>query len=357
MSLVRRAIMALVSAGVAVSLTIGLTPRAAAEDAISAAQAELTQLQIEATKVERDLAASRQEQAAAQRKQEIAAADLADQKVLVEAMRVQAGRVAVAAHQQSAGLGAAALLFGSDSEDSFISDMTVMQSVAIITDEQMLRLAAEEARLVDLEKSQAELLEKVGAEIAHQTELAAEYEDKIARAQLVVSRLSGAQQAVLEAAMNQAILDANAALLASALAEANRISRDGVTLPAGQGVWPTTGPITSPFGYRISPIGGFSELHDGTDIGAPCGTPVRASWTGVVLSSRAEGGWGNRIIVDSGQYKAAYNHLQTMAVSPGEIVEAGQIIGSVGTTGYSTGCHLHFSTWFNGQIVDPVTLF
>ena len=98
-------------------------------------------------------------------------------------------------------------------------------------------------------------------------------------------------------------------------------------------------------------------MHDGVDIAPPCGTPVRAAWTGVVLSARVEGGWGNRIIVDSGTYKAAYNHLQTMAVAPGEVVQAGQIIASVGTTGYSTGCHLHFSTWLNGQIVDPVGLF
>lgn len=360
MSLVRRALTAVVGAGVAVSLAVGLAPRSAAEDALGAAQAELTQLQTEADKAERDLAQSKQDQAAAQRKYEVTTADLVDQKSLVEKMRVQVGRVAVAAHQQSAGLGAAAMLFGSDSEDSFISDMTVMQSVSTITDEQMVRLGAEEDRLVDLEKSQADSLEKVKSEVDHQTKLSAEYDQKVARAQQVVARLSGDQKAALEAAANKSIMDANAALLAGAIAEAgDRVSRDGLSLPtgSGQGVWPTSGPITSPFGYRVNPIGGYSELHDGTDIAPACGTPVRSSWTGVVLSARVEGGWGNRIIVDSGQYKAAYNHLQTMAVAPGEVVQAGQIIASVGTTGYSTGCHLHFSTWANGQITDPTTLF
>lgn len=350
----------LASAGVAVSMTLGLAPHAVAEDAVEAARAELVALQTEADKVERELGVSRLQQATAQRNHDIATADLADQKVLVDKMRVQIGRVAVAAHQQAAGLGAATLLFGSDSEDSFIADMAIMQSVSSITQEQMIRLGAEEDRLADLEKSLTESLQKVEAEISRQTELAAEYEDKVARAQVVVDRLSGEQKSALEAAANKAILDANAALLAGGLADiGDRVSRDGLTLPTGigQGIWPSAGPITSSFGYRVNPIGGYSELHDGTDIGAPCGTPVRSSWTGVVLSARVEGGWGNRIIVDSGIYKAAYNHLQTMAVSPGEVVQAGQIIGSIGTTGYSTGCHLHFSTWVNGQIADPVTLF
>lgn len=360
MSFVRRAATAIVGTASAVALTIGLVPLATAEDAVAAAQAELAQLQTEAAKVERDLQTSKQEQVSAQRQYDVTTADLTDQQALVEQMRVQVGRVAVAVHQQSANLGAASLLFDADSEENFLSDMAVMQSVTAITDEQMVRLGSEQDRLVDLEAAQADSLKKIQAEIDHQTELAAEYDGKVARAQLVVDRLSSDQKSALEAAANQAIKDANLALLAGAEAEAaSLVSRSGVTLPASgeKGVWPTSGPITSPFGYRINPIGGYSELHDGVDIAPPCGTPVRAAWTGVVLSSRVEGGWGNRIIVDSGTYKAAYNHLQTMAVAPGEVVQAGQIIASVGTTGYSTGCHLHFSTWLNGQIVDPVGLF
>ena len=360
MSFVRRAATAIVGTASAVALTIGLVPLATAEDAVAAAQAELTQLQTEAAQVERDLQTSKQEQVTAQRQYDVTTADLTDQQALVEQMRVQVGRVAVAAHQQSADLGAATLLFGADSEENFLSDMAVMQSVTAITDEQMVRLGSEQDRLVDLEAAQGDSLKKIQAEIDHQTELAAEYDGKVPRAQLVVDRLSADQTSASEAAANQANKDANLALLAGAEAEAaSLLSRSGVTLPASgeKGVWPTSGPITSPFGYRVNPIGGYSELHDGVDIAPPCGTPVRAAWTGVVLSARVEGGWGNRIIVDSGTYKAAYNHLQTMAVAPGEVVQAGQIIASVGTTGYSTGCHLHFSTWLNGQIVDPVGLF
>lgn len=178
----------------------------------------------------------------------------------------------------------------------------------------------------------------------------------MASAQQVVNRLTEAQKAALADAQNAAILAASAALFSSG---DSGVSRSGLDLPtgSGQGVWPATGPITSPFGYRTNPIGGYSELHDGTDVGAACGTPVVASWTGVVTSARFESGWGNRIVVDSGIYKAAYNHLQSMSVVAGQTVTAGQVIGAVGTTGYSTGCHLHFSTWVNGQITDPMSIF
>ena len=264
MSFVRRAATAIVGTASAVALTIGLVPLATAEDAVAAAQAELTQLQTEAAQVERDLQTSKQEQVTAQRQYDVTTADLTDQQALVEQMRVQVGRVAVAAHQQSADLGAATLLFGADSEENFLSDMAVMQSVTAITDEQMVRLGSEQDRLVDLEAAQGDSLKKIQAEIDHQTELAAEYDGKVARAQLVVDRLSADQKSALEAAANQAIKDANLALLAGAEAEAaSLLSRSGVTLPASgeKGVWPTSGPITSPFGYRVNPIGGYSELE------------------------------------------------------------------------------------------------
>ena len=356
MSLSRRMLTTVIGSVAAIALTIGLVPAAHAEDAVGAAQKDLTQLQIEAAEVQRNLEASKQAQVNSQRQYDLTTEDLADQRTLVEAMRTQVGRVAVAAHQQAAGLGTAKLLFTSDSEDSFLADIAVMQSITSITDEQMIRLAAEQSRLTELETTQAAALQKVTDEVAQQTELAAEYDKKVASAQQVVNRLTEAQKAALADAQNAAILAASAALFSSG---DSGVSRSGLDLPtgSGQGVWPTTGPITSPFGYRTNPIGGYSELHDGTDVGAACGTPVVASWTGVVTSARFESGWGNRIVVDSGIYKAAYNHLQSMSVVAGQTVTAGQVIGAVGTTGYSTGCHLHFSTWVNGQITDPMSIF
>lgn len=332
-------------------------PVARAEDPVGQAQERLSALEAEANQNQIDLQRSREAQLAAQAEYELTTADLADQRALVDQLRVQVGRVAVAAHQQSATMGTASLLFTAESEDSFLADMKVMQSVTALTDEQMARLGAEQDRLADLEAAQAEALDRIASEIEEQERLSAEYQGRIDSAQMIVGALSASQKAMLESRVSQSVIEANLALLNSALTEgASRASRDGSFDATGPGLRPTSGAVTSPFGYRVNPIGGYSELHDGLDIAPPCGTAVVASWTGVVLSARSESGWGNRIVVDSGTYKAAYNHLQAMNVAPGDVVTAGQVIGSVGSTGYSTGCHLHFSTWVNGQITDPATI-
>lgn len=354
----KRILSSLMALTVAASLMVAAAPRATAEDAVVTAQRDLSQLQKDAARVQSSLNQSKTDQAAAQRQHDSASADLADQQALVDRMRVQIGRVAVASHQQTTGLDAVNFLFSSKSEESFLSNMSVVQSVSSIMDEQLARLNAEQQRLTDLETSIADSLKRIDAAIAEQAKLAADYDQKIATSKQIVSRLSASQMTQLVSAQNQALLDANAKLLAGAQAEsAGRTSRSAtVTGTPGPAIRPVDGPITSPFGYRTNPIGGYSELHDGIDIAPPCGTPVRAAWAGVVLSARFEGGWGNRVIVSSGTYTAAYNHLQVMAAAPGEFVEAGQIIAAVGTTGYSTGCHLHFSTWVNGVITDPSTL-
>ena len=123
--------------------------------------------------------------------------------------------------------------------------------------------------------------------------------------------------------------------------------------------WPTPGSITSPYGWRIHPVWGYRSLHDGIDIGAACGTPVRAPADGVVLETYYSSALGNRIVVANGTSSGVglgttYNHLSSYIVQPGEKVTRGQVIGYVGTPGWSTGCHLHFSVLQNGVAVDPM---
>ncbi|MCQ6273276.1 M23 family metallopeptidase [Pseudarthrobacter sp. R1] len=114
--------------------------------------------------------------------------------------------------------------------------------------------------------------------------------------------------------------------------------------------------VSSPFGFRTSPItGGSGELHTGLDLVASCQTAVFAAGAGTVV----EAGWsayggGNRIVVDHGNgLKSTYNHLASIETSVGAAVGAGQRLAAAGTTGNSTGCHLHFEVLFNGQTVDP----
>jgi murein DD-endopeptidase MepM/ murein hydrolase activator NlpD len=123
---------------------------------------------------------------------------------------------------------------------------------------------------------------------------------------------------------------------------------------------PVPGPITSPFGYRINPITGAAELHDGTDFGSPCGTPIQAVAAGVVTQRSTDTGFGNRVFVDHGTVAghhlvSSYNHLSGFALEVGAAVAPGDVIGYVGTTGLSTGCHLHLILRVDGALVDPMT--
>ncbi|TJY67565.1 M23 family metallopeptidase [Arthrobacter sp. CAU 1506] len=113
---------------------------------------------------------------------------------------------------------------------------------------------------------------------------------------------------------------------------------------------------TSGFGYRSNPItGAAGELHTGIDYAMGCGTPVNASDGGKVVEAGFQvGGGGNRIVVEHrGGLKTTYNHLQSIGVSLGQKVAQGDRIGELGTTGNSTGCHLHFEVVKDGQTVDP----
>ena len=111
---------------------------------------------------------------------------------------------------------------------------------------------------------------------------------------------------------------------------------------------------TSPFGYRYDPFTRAPALHTGTDFRAEWGTAVRATAAGRVTAAEMTGGYGNMVEIDhGGGLVTRYGHLSGYLVSPGDPVEAGQSIGRVGSTGRSTGAHLHYETRLNGEPVDP----
>lgn len=119
---------------------------------------------------------------------------------------------------------------------------------------------------------------------------------------------------------------------------------------------PVSGSISSPFGPRPNaPVGGVSGFHKGTDIAAPCGQPVLAATAGTVVAAGYQGSYGNWILIDHGNgIQTGYAHSSQLLVSVGQRVAAGATIALVGTTGSSTGCHVHFETRVNGTQVDPV---
>ena len=112
----------------------------------------------------------------------------------------------------------------------------------------------------------------------------------------------------------------------------------------------------SPFGYRVSPItGGSGDFHRGQDYVAQCGTSVLAAATGTVtFVGWHQYGGGNRVVVDHGNgLETTYNHLSSFSVTEGQTVSRGDVLALSGTTGASTGCHLHFEVQVNGEVVDP----
>ncbi|MDP3488355.1 MAG: peptidoglycan DD-metalloendopeptidase family protein [Bacillota bacterium] len=119
-------------------------------------------------------------------------------------------------------------------------------------------------------------------------------------------------------------------------------------------LWPTSGTITSGFGYRRTPFGSSREFHSGLDIGASRGTQVYSAASGVVRMAGYNGGYGNVIFVDHGYgFSTVYAHLSKLNVKIGQQVTKGQLIGLVGSTGASTGPHLHYEVRVNGIAVNP----
>jgi murein DD-endopeptidase MepM/ murein hydrolase activator NlpD len=142
---------------------------------------------------------------------------------------------------------------------------------------------------------------------------------------------------------------AQSAQIGAAILAAQTHSSVTSTPSAAGLIWPVSGPITSPFGPR------WGRFHYGIDIGVPTGTPIHAAAAGNVIVCGSDGGYGNLVVLDNGGNVAtAYAHQSEIAVTCGQHVEQGQVIGYVGCTGHCFGPHLHFEVRINGQPVDPL---
>jgi murein DD-endopeptidase MepM/ murein hydrolase activator NlpD len=154
-----------------------------------------------------------------------------------------------------------------------------------------------------------------------------------------------------------------------AYAELEQTSRDieymiqNLQNPASRGqvrasgvlIWPFAGEITSPFGWRIHPVFGTQKFHTGIDLGADYGDPIKAADSGVVIHADWLGGYGKAVIIDHGNgLQTLYAHNSELVVSNGQTVRKGQLISRAGSTGYSTGPHLHFEVRRNGSPTDPM---
>ncbi|MCF0158202.1 murein hydrolase activator EnvC [Veillonella caviae] len=218
-----------------------------------------------------------------------------------------------------------------------------------------------EARKQQLEANRVKLVEIEKAVIAKQSEI----EQKKAERNEVLQRAQNdratAMQAIEElnasSAQVTALLKERQAARAAAAAAAAAEQAQSYTWVQGSGQlgWPASGEITSPFGYRTHPIWGTTIYHAGIDIGVDEGVPVHAADGGTVVWSGWMGGYGYAVVIDHGNgLSTLYGHNSELVVSEGEAVGKGQVIAYAGSTGNSTGPHVHFEVRVNGDPVDPM---
>lgn len=198
------------------------------------------------------------------------------------------------------------------------------------------RLAtAERRRVAALTREQQGLVESVAADRRKQKRLLAQLEQQEAELQTRAEELQAQSDQLME--------------------ELGQYRYVGGAPGSKDLLWPTDGAVTSVFGYRHHPILDIKRLHAGVDIPAPPGQPIYAVADATVSSAGARGGYGNAVVLDHGEgMTSVYAHQSKITVQTGEQVKAGDQIGAVGSTGLSTGPHLHFEIRLGGVPVDPM---
>jgi murein DD-endopeptidase MepM/ murein hydrolase activator NlpD len=181
-------------------------------------------------------------------------------------------------------------------------------------------------------------------------ELAASRDTFLAARRLKQSALSSARESRAEYLAEVEALAAQSAALAAAIRDAQAGGSTGSGTPSAAGlIWPVNGPVVSGFGMR------WGRLHEGIDIAAGMGTPIWAAADGTVIYAGWLGGYGNLVVLDHGDGLAtAYAHASAILVGVGQHVSQGETVSLVGSTGNSSGPHLHFEVRINGSAVDPL---
>ena len=234
------------------------------------------------------------------------------------------------------------------------ADAALIDQIEVLRDrttDRREQVEAEEARIAKAKLSLEKDREVVAQARREQADLLAEREAVLGEKQQILNQVESKKDRWQEI---EDQLEQDAAQIQSLLSSGGSSSSSA---PGGTGqlAWPATGPITSPFGWRVHPIFGDSRFHEGVDIGAPYGAAVYAADAGTVVFAGVMSGYGNVLVVDHGGGLAtAYAHLSAFQVSYGQSVARSQQIANVGCTGYCTGPHLHFEVRVNGSPVDPM---
>lgn len=244
------------------------------------------------------------------------------------------------------------LLSANDLKD-FLSRFDMLNSI-VEQDRDLINSINSQKRDLDMKKSDLEV-QKRALQVAKETQ---EGKKQVLSSQLNDKKvvLTGVQQEKEKFAQAMEELE-QASRQAEAMIRKLQRNGKGARIGTGSYTWPAPGygNITSPFGMRFHPILKTRKLHTGADIGAPSGADIVAADGGTVIFSGWFGAYGQATIIDHGAgMSTLYGHQSELLVSEGEKVAKGQIIGRVGSTGWSTGAHLHFEVRINGSPVNPI---
>lgn len=238
----------------------------------------------------------------------------------------------------------------------------VLEQLRVAADEHDAALAAVDevvARVARIESELETELAELEESEARQAEIKAELDARIADWEAQLAEFEAEEQRltqfIIDKQAEQAAARAAAAAAAAAGGGSGAVVPDLSAVSTQGFVYPTAGGISSGFGQRLHPILGYYRMHTGLDMGGGFGSPIWAAKGGTVIAAGWNGGYGNAVIIDHGGGVATlYAHQSELLVSVGQVVEAGQRIGSVGSTGLSTGPHLHFEVRVGGNPVDPL---
>lgn len=346
---------------------------ASAEDRLSASESSLDKARSELAYVTRKLAAAKKQDAAiaadlaaAEEAFDEASAAVLAAQARVDDQRALVGQVVRTTYQQRTDLQGLGLVLGAESATELAQRVQWSTTLFDSTTGQLDRLKELQASLESARAGRAEAESALGerrrasaAHVAEVKELAAE----AARRKADLAKLVAANRALKAKAQDE--LESSRKQYQALEKEEARItarlrgdSYDIVN--TGGFIRPVNAPNGSPFGMRYHPILHYWRMHWGTDFGAACGAPIRAMADGKVISAGwTTYGFGNYTIISYGrmfgaQLASGYAHQSKVLVHAGQKVKQGQVVGYVGTTGLSTGCHLHLQIYRNGVRVNPM---
>lgn len=349
----------------------------AASQALAKAQADLVVARDALTEAEQELESARALDAAAQT--DLDAAVLAEERAARELMEVEArilafqddlGRLASTAYQSNGTMGELAVVLSAATPGQLADRLEFLQSVGSAGNAVIAKLSAARAELVNAESRLSAARERAQVKRTEAAEALTAVRAKEMLAKSAEQQLDAVvetRKAAFEAARRAAVEDrrryrvmvTESGALEARIIAASRELADNPRPPKGTGAFvrPSTGSVTSGYGPRLHPILKYVKIHTGLDIGAGDGIVYTAD-RGVVLFTEYNVAYGNMTVIDHGtvgglRITTLYAHQAAISVKPGDRVTKGQAIGVVGSTGYSTGPHLHFEVRVDGQTLDP----